>query len=327
MNRRSLLSGFALVATAGLAVRQHWPSRVPRRGPRLSHVAILRCDRYDRTPRVVEDGFRLLPLSVRGKRVLLKPNLVEYSPAAPINTHPLLIASVIEALYKRGAASVVVADGPGHVRDTDLLLYESGLQAQLDAAGRSEFVDLNFDSVIRVAPTTDLTQLRKLWLPKTVLSADVVISMPKIKTHHWAGVTLSLKNLFGIVPGSVYGWPKNLFHWQGIDNSIVELAASVPIHYVIADGIEAMEGNGPLHGPMKRLGCLVFADDPVAADATCCRLMGVDPVRVRHLQMASPLGNLHMQRIEQRGETVPRFWQQFDLLPQFMHLRGQSTIA
>jgi uncharacterized protein (DUF362 family) len=171
-----------------------------------------------------------------------------------------------------------------------------------------------------MAPTA--TQLRELWLPKTVLSADIVISMPKVKTHHWAGVTLSLKNLFGIVPGSVYGWPKNLLHWQGIDNSIVELAASVPIHFVIADGIEAMEGNGPLHGPMKQLGCLVFADEPVAADATCCRLMGIDPTRVGHLGMASPLGNVDARRIEQRGESIPSVWQGFEMLPQLTHLRA-----
>ena len=323
MNRRSLLSGVALAATTGLAVRQHWPSRVPSRRPRLSHVAILRCDRYDLTPHAVEDGFRLLPLSVRGKRVLLKPNLVEYSPAAPINTHPVLIASVIDALYRRGASSVVVADGPGHVRDTDLLLSESGLREHLDTVGRSHFVDLNFDSVVSVPPTTGLTQLRELWLPKTILSADIVISMPKIKTHHWAGVTLSLKNLFGIVPGSIYGWPKNVLHWQGIDNSIVELAASVPIDFVIADGIEAMEGDGPLHGPMKRLGCLVFGDDPVAADSTCCRLMGIDPNRVRHLGMVSPLGNLDVPLIEQRGESIARLRQRFDLRLEFSYLRDR----
>lgn len=321
MNRRSLLTGGALAGTTALAVRQNWPSRVPRRRPRLSHVAILRCERYDQTPRAVEDGFGLLPLPVRGKRVLLKPNLVEYSPAAPINTHPMLIASVIDALYRRGAASVVVADGPGHARDTDLLLDESGLRSQLDAVGRAEFVDLNFDPVARVPPSTGLTRLPELWLPRTVLSADIVISMPKIKTHHWAGVTLSLKNLFGVVPGSVYGWPKNLLHWEGIDNSIVELAAMVPIHYVIADGIEAMEGNGPLHGPMKRLGCLVFADEPLAADATCCQLMGIAPTRVRHLTMASPLGNNDSIRIEQRGDSAERIWKQFDLLPEFAFLR------
>jgi hypothetical protein len=80
-----------------------------------------------------------------------------------------------------------------------------------------------------------------------------------------------------------------------------------------------------LHGPMRRLGCLVFADDPVAADATCCRLMGIDPGRVRHLQMASPLGNLDMANIEQRGEGIERVMQRFDLLSEFAHLRAWSA--
>ena len=322
MNRRSVVRAAALAATAGLAIHQSKASHVPYRRPRRSHVAVLSCDRYERAPQVVEHGLQLVRPSVQGKRVLLKPNLVEYSPTAPINTHPMLIASVIDALYRMGAASVIVAEGPGHIRDTDLLLDESGLQAQVEILKRTRFVDLNFDSVTRVIPGTRLTQLNEIWLPTTVHSADVLISMPKIKTHHWAGVTLSLKNSFGVLPGSIYGWPKNVLHWQGIDNSIVELAVSVPIHFVIADGIEAMEGNGPLHGPMRHLGCLVFADDPVAADATCCRLMGIDPGRIRHLQMASPLGNLDMANIEQRGESVERVMQRFDLLAEFAHLRG-----
>jgi uncharacterized protein (DUF362 family) len=296
--------------------------RLPRRAPPRSHVAILRCERYDQTPQVVQGGLKLLAPSIRNKHVLLKPNLVEYSPTAPINTHPVLIAAAIDALYRMGAAAVTVAEGPGHVRDTDLLLFESGLQAQLESVGRPKFVDLNFDSVARVALRTGLTGLDELWLPQSVLAADVLISMPKIKTHHWAGVTLSLKNLFGIVPGSIYGWPKNVLHWEGIDSSIVELAAAVPIHFVIADGIEAMEGNGPLHGPAKHLGCIVFAGDPVAADATCCRLMGIDPNRVRHVQMASPLGMLDTAQIEHRGEEIASVKQQFNLLPNFAQLRS-----
>jgi uncharacterized protein (DUF362 family) len=324
MNRRSLLTGAALAGTGGLALRQFWPTRIPLRRPRRSHIAIIKCDRYELATRAVADGFRLVAPPVAGKRVLLKPNLVEYSPSAPINTHPMLIASVVDSLYGLGASSVVVADGPGHVRDTDLLLHESGLQAQLDAVGRAPFIDLNFDSFVRVVPRTGLTQLRELWLPRTIMSADVVISMPKVKTHHWAGVTLSLKNLFGVVPGSVYGWPKNVLHWEGIDNSVVELAAAVPIQYVIADGIEAMEGNGPLHGSMKRLGCLIFADDPLAADATCCRLMAINPLGVRHLRMASSLGNLEEQCSEQRGETIANTSLSFDLLPEFRYLRGAA---
>ena len=322
MNRRSLLRGGLLAAASGLAVYQSLPYRIPKRRQPRSRVAILRCDRYEAAADVVMDGLRILAPAVHRKRVLLKPNLVEYSAGACINTNPLLIAAVVESLHRLGAASVIIGEGPGHVRDTDLLLFESGLQSQLDAVGRCRFVDLNFAPASRVVPKTGLTHFEEIWLPTPVLSADVVISMPKIKTHHWAGVTLSLKNLFGVVPGSIYGWPKNVLHWQGIDNSIVELAAAIPIHFVIADGIEAMEGNGPLNGSVKRLGCIVFSDDPVAADATCCRLMGIDPNRVRHLQMASPLGNLDSSRIDQRGESIERMKQQFALLPEFVHLRG-----
>lgn len=322
MRRRSLLGGVALAATTGLAVQQANRCHIPRRRPQRSQVAILRCDRYETVQPVIDDGLRLLAPDLRGKRVLLKPNLVEYARGAAINTHPMLIAAVIEALRRQGAASVVVAEGPGHIRDTELLLEENGLQSQLEAVGKASFVDLNFDPVAKVPLTTGVTDLKELWLPETLLSADFVISMPKIKTHHWAGVTLSLKNLFGVVPGSVYGWPKNILHWQGIGNSIVELAAAVPIHLVIADGIDAMEGNGPLHGPTRHLGCVVFADDPVAADATCCRLMGIDPKLVPYLQVAAPLGNLDAGKVDQRGERIDLLRQTFDLMPQFLHLRA-----
>ena len=113
--------------------------------------------------------------------------------------------------------------------------------------------------------------------PASILAADFVVSMPKVKTHHLVGVTLSLKNMFGAIPGPVYGWPKNVLHWKGIDRSILDINSTVPAHFVIADGIVAMEGDGPLHGTARDLGRIVMSDDPVAADFTCARLMGFDP--------------------------------------------------
>ena len=83
--------------------------------------------------------------------------------------------------------------------------------------------------------------------------------------------------MFGIVPGTKYGWPKNVLHWKGIHRSILDICATAPIHFVIADGVIAMEGNGPLHGTHRHLGKIVLADDPVAADFTCARLMGLNP--------------------------------------------------
>ncbi len=323
MNRRKMIEG-ALIGGTGAAVVTQLLQRpsLPRRETR-SAVAIIRCASYAACHQAIDDGLRLLAPAVSGKRVLLKPNLVEYSPKAPINTHPSVIAATADSLFRLGAAEVIVADGPGHVRDSELLIEESGLKRSLDEIGRTHFVDLNFDFVHPIKPRGHFTSFKELWLPKTLLAADVVISMPKIKTHHWAGVTLSLKNLFGCVPGNVYGWPKNVLHWQGIDNSIAELAATIPIHYVIADGIEAMEGNGPLHGATRNLGCLVFADDPVAADATCCRLMSIEPTRVRHLKMTAPLGNLEPTKIDQYGEQVATVRQLFELMPEFQYLTEQ----
>jgi uncharacterized protein (DUF362 family) len=302
-DRRKALGGLALAGTSALAIQQSLRDRVPRKPRPPSRVAVLRCESYDKAYQVVWDGLKVLSPTVRGKSVLLKPNLVEYSATAPINTHPTIIAAAVDSLYRLGAATVTVGEGPGHVRDTELLLEECGLRSALREVGRTRFVDLNYDEVHRVKTTTRLTGLSELWLPRTVLAADVLISMPKIKTHHWAGVTLSMKNLFGVVPGSVYGWPKNVLHWQGIGNSIVELASTIPIHYVIADGIVAMKGNGPLHGYPVNLGCLVFADDPVAADADCCDLLGIASDSIRHLALGghqgipTPSDRLHL------GET------------------------
>jgi len=111
--------------------------------------------------------------------------------------------------------------------------------------------------------------------------------MPKVKTHHWTGVTLSMKNMFGIVPGSRYGWPKNVLHWAGIHESILDICATVRPHFVIADAVVAMQGDGPLNGTERRLNQIILSDDPVAADATCARALGFAPESVAHIREAS----------------------------------------
>jgi uncharacterized protein (DUF362 family) len=193
-----------------------------------------------------------------------------------VNTNPVLVAAASEALLHLGAKRVVVGEGPGHQRDTFLILVESGLDAQLRSQG-IDFVDLNRDELVKIQTQANFTGLDHFWIPRTVLASDFVVSMPKIKTHHWAGITLSMKNMFGIVPGTKYGWPKNVLHWKGIHRSILDICATAPIHFVIADGVIAMEGNGPLHGTHRHLGKIIFADDPVAADFVCAQLMGIDP--------------------------------------------------
>jgi uncharacterized protein (DUF362 family) len=271
------------------------------------------------------DGLRLFHLDLRGKTVLLKPNLVEHIPGTEVNTNPLLAGAAAEAFLETGAKQVIVAEGPGHERDTYLVLSEAGFERQLRLRNL-RFIDLNRDEIVRVPLKTRFTGLDSLWLPRTVLNADFIVSMPKVKMHHWAGVTLSLKNMFGIMPGAAYGWPKNVLHWRGIDHSILDINEALPVHFVVADGIIGMEGNGPLHGSARHLGRLVLSDDPVAADFTCARLMGLNPWRVSYLaQAAGFLGNGATERIQQLGESLPRNMPPFALLPEFAYLRADSA--
>jgi uncharacterized protein (DUF362 family) len=145
--------------------------------------------------------------------------------------------------------------------------------------------------------------------------------MPKLKTHHWAGVTLSMKNLFGIVPGSCYGWPKNILHWAGIDRSILDINAAARPDFVIVDGILGMEGNGPIQGNPKHAGVLLFGDDPVAADSTACRVMGLRPEKVDYLARASTmLGHMEPARIQQLGESIASVRTPFAVVPEFRSL-------
>ena len=148
------------------------------------------------------------------------------------------------------------------------MLEQSGLGDVLSEAGL-EFVDLNHDEVEFVPNLLGQSSLPRLALPMSLRRADLIVSLPKLKTHHWAGVTLSLKNFFGVMPGIVYGWPKNVLHYAGIGPSILDINAAVRPHLAIVDGIIGMEGDGPIMGTPRHLGALVMGTNLPAVDATC----------------------------------------------------------
>jgi len=329
MSRCAVLTG-SLGIAAGTATSL--PFLVPRydhdRRPARSRVAILPATQYsEKLSAILWDGLKLFNLNVTGKSVLLKPNLVDYIPEAEINTHPLLIAAAAECFRCLGAKSVTVAEGPGHQRDTQLVVQGTGLEQYLNEQ-RIPFVDLNRDEVMKVRLRADYSRLKHLWLPRTVLEAEFIVSMPKVKTHHWSGVTLSMKNMFGVVPGVRYGWPKNSLHWHGIQQSIVDLVATVPIRFVIADAIVCMEGDGPLAVTARRLDRIVLSDDPVAADATCTRLMGLMPERVPHIaETGKFLGNMSSDRIEQLAAPLTYPPAPFQTVEEFGHLRARAGLA
>lgn len=319
-----LALGAAGIGIGGYLAQQRptpWDARVfPP--PGRSTVAVLRAPRYEADLEgTVSRALELLDIDVRGLSVLLKPNLVEYDQGAAINTDPRLVAATAAAMRSAGAREVVVGEGSGHRRDSHFIAGQSGL---LELLGDIDvpFVDLNTAAIRRVALDTHFTSLGELWLPTPVTDADLVVSMPKLKTHHWGGVTLSLKNAFGTVPGRVYGWPKNVLHWAGLEQSILDVAAAVRPQLAIVDGIVGMEGDGPIKGEAVTVGVIVVGTDPVAVDSTAARLMGIDPERVGYLEEAGRfLGQLTPDRIDQIGEDPEADAVLFGLLPQFSSLR------
>src|ERR1019366_1498178 len=287
-----------------------------------SRVAIRRILSYQSDlAAVLHETLREFNLPVRDKVVLLKPNLIAIAPEGITNPHPALIAAARETFLRLGASDVLIGDGSGIDRDSQAIL-ESMRMREFAGPLAKIFVDLNVDDVELVALKTRASRLKELYFPKTVRHADFLVSMPKLKTHHWAGVTLSLKNMFGVVPGACYGWPKNVLHWAGIDRAILDINAAVRPDFAIVDGIVGMEGNGPIQGAAKSCGVLVLGDDPVAVDSTCARIMGLRPEKITYIARASTLlGHIQPDKIRQLGETIESTCTPFAVLEAFNHLR------
>jgi uncharacterized protein (DUF362 family) len=318
ISRREFFPVAAASLLAGYAGYQG--PRTKKQGSRAtSPVAVVKASSYsdDLAHRMIA-GIRECGLEVRGLKVLLKPNLVEFDPATCINTEVSVVAAALEVFHTLGAAEVLIGEGPGHRCDTYSLAEMARYRSEIPKFD-SVFVDLNRDDV---SPIQGFADRGEIYLPNTALRADLIVSLAKMKTHHWAGATLSMKNFFGLVPGSVYGWPKNELHHVGIPRSIVELSRIFRRSFAIVDGIVGMEGNGPIQGTPKPCGVLVMGSDLPAVDATCCRIMGIDPSRIEYLQMASDtIGITEETRIQQRGEPIRTVRTNFSLIESFRQCR------
>lgn len=322
-DRRTLVIAGSLLS-AGIAATPIIKRMLPKK-----QVFVAKNQRYD-GPLVdtIRDGLvaaGIDPTWLRGKRVLLKPNMVEPTREIPhMTTHPNVIVAAAE-VFRSWGASVKVGEGPGHVRDTEIALEESGVAEALETA-KLPFADLNYESVCWTKNRGKKSKLKGFYFPQSVCEADLLVSMPKMKTHHWVGVTASMKNLYGIIPGIKYGWPKNVLHHNGIPETVFDINASAPRTAAIIDGIECMEGDGPILGSMKHMGLILVGQNLPALDATTTRIMGLRPELIPYLNIASSLGPIETYRAEQTGENWEDLVSPFRILDR-PHLRDLRTSA
>lgn len=318
-SRRAVLAlgGAAVACVAGTKAAQ-W-AMAPR-----ADVFVARNQTYDRDlEKTIHDGLRscgFQPKQFAGKRVLLKPNLVEPTRKIPhMTTHPAVIVAASE-VFRRWGATVRVGEAPGHVRDTEMALVESGVGEALRDAELS-FADLNYEQVGWRRNRGRFSPLKGIYFPRNILEADFVVSIPKLKTHHWVGMTCSMKNFYGILPGIKYGWPKNVLHHNGIPETVADINATISHSLAIVDGIDCMEGDGPILGSAKHMGLLLVGGNLPAVDATAARIIGLCPERISYLQLAANrLGPIAENQITQRGELIDDVSSAFKVLNE-AHLR------
>jgi uncharacterized protein (DUF362 family) len=285
-----------------------------------ARVALAACESYDAdilfALRQVWRDARLPNLG--GARVLLKPNLVDFVEGYPTFTHPRVVQAMIRWAREMGAREIIVGEGATFRRDPQAILDATGYTEML-ARERVPFVDLNYDDMVEIPLRGGYTRLKTLLVARTIRDADVLVSLPKMKTHHWTQISVSVKNLFGIVPGIKYGWPKNTLHIQGIPAFLAELADSLPTRAcAVVDGIVGLEGDGPLFGSAVPSGVIVAGNDLLAVDATSARLMGFDPAQIDYLDFAAwaGIGTIDARKIEIVGDALARLRRQYERPPQ-----------
>ena len=294
------------LATSGVAALGLGAVAWDRFGREAQPCFIARNRNYDQDlTEVITDGLCASGLNkdlLRGKRVLLKPNMVEPSRFMPhMTTHPAVVAAAVE-VFRRWGCIVKVGEAPGHVRDTEMALRESDISHALSQT-QADFADLNYEPTVWCKNRGRKSSLKGFYFPRSVLEADLIVSMPKMKTHHWMGITAGLKNMYGVIPGSRYGWPKNVLHHNGIPETVYDINASIAKTITIVDGIDCMEGDGPIMGTCKHMGLIVIGCNLVAVDSTLCRIMGFAPEKVPYLRLAQRrLGRTEDWAIKQIGE-------------------------
>jgi len=271
-------------------------------------VAVARCQSYsDGVQQAVEKLLHELggleQFVQSGQSVLIKPNLLrDASPAQAVTTHPEVVRALIRLIKTRGAKPAV-ADSPTSVLKIEQVWERTGFRSMceeenvplinLEKAGSKQF---------RAGNTS-------FSVAQPVLDADVLISVPKVKTHLLTVFTAAVKNMYGTIPG----FQKTILHKlypkpEQFGEFLAELYGIVKPKFAIADAVVAMEGNGPSGGDPVNLGFLAGSADAVALDVTLCHLLGIDARKVPYFQRLhdADMGETDWEKIEVVGDEQPK---------------------
>lgn len=236
--------------------------------------------------------------------VVLKPNAGHMgAPETAINTSPEFVSAVIKIIRKAEPRKIILAEASAIGCDTLRCLESSGIGKAAEEAGVDEIIDIKRNKDLISLPIRDArSDMKKISLPRFLLEADHIVNLPIFKSHASMVFSCALKNLKGIVQDRVH----YLMHQTNLADAMMDLWSVVRADINIADLIRPMEGFGPHAGRPTEFGCVVAGKDPVAIDATVCRMVGLDLEKVDYFNAAIKrgLGISEEKRIEIRGNPI-----------------------
>jgi len=238
-----------------------------------------------------------------GEHVVIKPNVCNAkNPHGMVITDPRVVEAVV-GLVREKTDRITVVESDNVSGPAERRMADSGMLSKLEEMGVG-FLNLSRDGfeVHEVAG-------KELRLPRTVLEADYFINLPKMKTEGHVLVTLSIKNLFGVLQRA----KKSRLHGR-LNDILPYLAKNIRQDLILVDGIRCMEGNGPVVGTCREVGVVVAGTDPVSVDSVCSRIMCFDPYEIEHIASSHRmgLGEMDSERIEVVGDGVERFACEFE---------------
>jgi uncharacterized protein (DUF362 family)/Pyruvate/2-oxoacid:ferredoxin oxidoreductase delta subunit len=277
----------------------------------MSKISFIKCRSYD-LPEVEAAVVKAVELIggigafvKPGQKVLLKPNLLSAKkPDEAITTHPAVVEAVIK-LVKQAGGIPTLGDSPaGAVRDLTEFWNITGM---LDVCQRHGVELVSFE---RSGIYKKEWQGRRYHIAKPVLDADVIINLPKLKTHSLTMMTGAVKNMYGVIPGM----KKSMYHKQApkpwdFSRLIADIYALSKPHLNIVDAVVGMEGFGPSAGKPRQLGFVMAGADGVAVDSAAAHLLGKKPLDIPTTKMADhqELGEANLKQIEFVGDHIEPF--------------------
>ncbi len=274
----------------------------------MTEVSLTACPDYDES-RVFEAVNKAVELvgGIKkfvkpGQKVLIKPNMMGgHPPEAGITTHPMVLKAMIRLVINAGGKPAV-GDSPGY-DDPRKAFVACGFKQVCDDTG-ALFAD--FTDGIEARNPTGL-RFKSYTIARAAREADVIINLPKLKTHHLTGITGAVKNMFGCVPGLL----KTEYHVKiprvyDFSLMLLDIGELLKPSLTIMDAVKVMEGEGgPVNGALKNFGLIAASDSPSALDHTICRLIDLDPVLVPTLKAAMDNG-FDPEKVKIIGEMIKR---------------------